>query len=102
MIQDIESIRSELQVLFAERREALEQRHVDLVIARTIDVVLRVSEERDRGCPVGHRRLELDRNSIWIHRSNGMSGVGDHLAGERVTKSAWVEIVQFGFQLRRT
>ena len=80
MVQYVEAIGSELQILFAERGKSLEQRHIDLVIARTVDIVLHAAEERDRSCPVGYRGLELDRNSIGIHRSDWVGRVGDHLA----------------------
>ena len=37
MIQEVERIRAELQILLAERGEVFEERHVDAVVAGTID-----------------------------------------------------------------
>src|SRR5580692_1705883 len=97
MIQAIESIRPELQLLFAPYGKSLEQRHVHLVVARAIDVFLPTAEKRGGRRFVRNRRLELDRNSIWIHRSNGMRGIRNHLPGERVAERTWIEVIQLGF-----
>ena len=37
MIQEVERIRAELQILLAERGEVFEDRHVDAVVAGTVD-----------------------------------------------------------------
>ena len=37
MIQEVERIRTELQILLAERGEVFEDRHVDAVVAGTVD-----------------------------------------------------------------
>src|SRR5580698_5210377 len=59
MIENIESIRTELQILLAPCREVFEQRHVHAVISRPIDRIGSSAEQREYSGSVGNRRGKL-------------------------------------------
>ena len=72
----------------------LEQRHIYLVIARAINVVLLAAKEGNRCSLVDYRRLIQDWNAIRIGRANRMRVIRDHLAGQWIAEGARVVVVQ--------
>ena len=89
MVEDVESIHAELQILFSNRAEVLEQRHVGAPIARTCDDVLLGSEEFE------HRRLIGDGSGILTghatdDRADRASHRADEIARERICECAGI------------
>jgi hypothetical protein len=79
VIQEIEGVRTELKVLLSPNRKGLEERHVDSVVAGTIQRVLK-AEELDCCCGVANWPLEEYRYAVRVDRADWMGGVRDRLA----------------------